>query len=467
MYLKLESAYVLRGWQRLPYVLIRRPENTVRLLTEDEFNALRLCNGLCDCGRALVPAHLRAILRREAARGVVRECAYGDTLAPEQEYRRYENRFIRSVHWSITGRCNYRCKHCYLSAPSAKLGELPHETMLEIIEQLAACGVQQVSLTGGEPLVRGDWWQLVDALTRHRIAITAIYSNGALVNAALLDGLEQRGLRPAFSMSYDGDAGWHDWLRGIPGAGEAALRAFDLCRDRGFATEAELCLHRGNCPLLRQSVNTLAAHHCAALKVNPVSDTELWRKYGGDYALSMEDAYQTYLNYIPAFFADGAPLSLMMGGFFYCQKGGGHVSVPMKKYSGGPGCLRHAVCGHARQSLYLSPEGRLLPCLPLAAYDLQAQYPRITEIGLRQGLTDSKYLALIDTRVEDLFAHTKECRACSHALVCAGGCRARALADAPTDILAPDRACCLFFKGGWAGRLEAVLNECAAGPQAK
>ena len=301
MYLKLESAYVLRGWQRLPYVLIRRPENTVRLLTEDEFNALRLCNGLCDCGRALVPAHLRAILRREAARGVVRECAYGDTLAPEQEYRRYENRFIRSVHWSITGRCNYRCKHCYLSAPSAKLGELPHETMLEIIEQLAACGVQQVSLTGGEPLVRGDWWQLVDALTRHRIAITAIYSNGALVNAALLDGLEQRGLRPAFSMSYDGDAGWHDWLRGIPGAGEAALRAFDLCRDRGFATEAELCLHRGNCPLLRQSVNTLAAHHCAALKVNPVSDTELWRKYGGDYALSMEDAYQTYLNYIPAF----------------------------------------------------------------------------------------------------------------------------------------------------------------------
>ena len=69
---------------------------------------------------------------------------------------------------SITGRCNYRCKHCYLSAPSAKLGELPHETMLEIIEQLAACGVQQVSLTGGEPLVRGDWWQLVDALTRHR-----------------------------------------------------------------------------------------------------------------------------------------------------------------------------------------------------------------------------------------------------------------------------------------------------------
>ena len=82
-------------------------------------------------------------------------------------------------------------------------------------------------------------------------------------------------------------------------------------------------------------------------------------------------------------------------------------------------------------------------------------------------MTDSKYLALIDTRVEDLFAHTKECRACSHALVCAGGCRARALADATTDILAPDRACCLFFKGGWAGRLEAVLNECAAGPQAK
>ncbi|WP_289466325.1 radical SAM protein, partial [Klebsiella pneumoniae] len=72
-------------------------------------------------------------------------------------------RYIRTAHWSITGRCNYRCKHCYMSAPDAKLGELSHETIMSIVQQLIDCGIYQVSLTGGEPLVRKDFMEIVDA----------------------------------------------------------------------------------------------------------------------------------------------------------------------------------------------------------------------------------------------------------------------------------------------------------------
>ena len=48
-----------------------------------------------------------------------------------------QNRFVRTAHWSITGKCNYRCRHCYMSAPDAKLGEIDHDTMMDLARQIA------------------------------------------------------------------------------------------------------------------------------------------------------------------------------------------------------------------------------------------------------------------------------------------------------------------------------------------
>lgn len=465
-YYRLKKTYVLRGWERLPWALVHRPENSIEFLSRELFEALSLCNGKCDCDLRLVPERTRKLIKLAVEKGVVEPCSYGQGLTPDQEYRVYANRFIRTAHWSITGKCNCKCRHCYMSAPEAKLGELSHETIMEIIDQLEACGVLSVTLTGGEPLIRRDWWEIVDALVRRHIAIETIYSNGFLVNETLLGGLMERGLRPEFNMSYDGDEGWHDWLRGIPGAGEAVLRAFDLCYQHGFPTGAELCIHQGNKHLLRESIGTLAEHHCTHVKVNPVAETELWERLGGeDYSISMEEALETYLDYLPAYFADGMPLALMLGGFFSCSgkraaDGTIHWWIPLKKYNGGDGCLNQTVCGHARQVMYLSPEGRMLPCMSLSAYDIQQQYPLITQVGLQKGLTDSAYMKLIDTRVEEFLAHTKECGACAYAKICAGGCRASALCFDSGDIMAPDRAACLIFRGGYGKRLEEVVRNC-------
>lgn len=464
-YYRLKESCVLRGWEKLPWAAVLRPRNTVEFLSREAFDALSLCNGKCDCDLKIVPERTKELIRMAVERDIVEPCSYGEGLTPDQEYRQYQNRFIRTAHWSITGKCNYKCRHCYMSAPEAKYGELSHETIMDIIGQLEECGVMSVTLTGGEPLIRKDWWEIVDALLDRHIDIRTIYSNGALVNEALLQGLSQRGIKPEFNMSYDGDEGWHDWLRGIPGAGKAVLNAFDLCYEMGFPTGAELCIHQGNKHLLRQSIRTLARHHCSHLKTNPVSETELWERLGGDYSILMEETLETYLEYIPAYFEDGRPLSLMLGGFFSCNGkdsyGGEKVrwSIPLKKYDGGDSCLNQTVCGHARQVMYLSAEGRMLPCMSLSSYDMQEEYPLITEEGLRQGLTDSTYMKLIDTRVEEFLKHTEECGACEYAKICAGGCRASALCYDKTDIMAPDRASCLIFREGYGRRLEEVMKN--------
>lgn len=454
----------LRGWEKLPWAVVRRPENKIHFLREEEFRALELCSGRIDCSLALIPENIREQIGQMERRGIVERCAYGADLEEDQIYRRYPNRFVGEVYWSITGKCNYRCKHCYLSAPGGKFGELSHEETMDIIDQMDGCGVLSVALSGGEPLIRRDWWDIVDALLQKKIAVRAIYTNGALVNEALLDGLEARGIHPLFDISYDGDGGWHDWLRGVKGAGARALAAFDLCKKRGFPTGAEMALHRGNAAVLRRSVNTLAAHGCARLKISGVADTELWKKYGGDYHLPAQEEYAVYERYIPEFFADGSPLAINLGGVFKCGKGSRTYTVPKEKCDGSDACLRRPVCGSARRTAYISPEGRLLPCMPLSACDVQSDFPLIRDVGLRQGLSESFYLSVADMRVEEFLARTKECAECGYAKVCAGGCPACALEAGGKNLMAgPDPSACLFFKGGWRERIRAAAESSRGG----
>ncbi len=464
MYYKLRENICLRGWDRLPWALLIRPENEVVFLkNEESLQALELCNGRIDCDGTLIPERLRKMIHTAEENGFVEACAYGDTISADQEYRKYENRFIRRAHWSITGKCNYNCRHCNMSAPTGQLGELSHEEIMDILTQQDDSGILQLSLTGGEPLIRKDWWEIIDDICRRGIHLTQIYSNGALVTESLLQGLKERGLCPEFNMSYDGDDGWHDWLRGIPGAGDAVLRAFDLCHAYGFPTGSEMCIHKGNAHLIRRSIQTLAAHHCRSLKINPVFDSELWRQYGEDKSISIEEAYAAYLDYIPYFFEDGMPLSLMLSGAFYCEKGSTNWRIPQEKYDGSDICQRLTICGHARQTLYIAPEGRMLPCFTLSTSGIEDEYPLIGEIGLRQGLTDSSYMKLIDTRVDEFLHTVPECGSCSYAKICAGGCRASALIFSPSgSLMEPDRACCVLFRDGWAEKIKTAATEAVA-----
>ena len=207
----IEERYQLRGWSLLPYALVDRETGRTRFISFQEMEALKLCSGRIDTDLPLIPAKLRDILPGLEQAGIIRPANAGETLRPEQEYRKYPARYIRTAHWSVTGRCNYRCRHCYMSAPDARYGELSHDQVMKLARELSDCGIMEVTLTGGEPLVRGDFLELVDALLEGDIRITRIYSNGALVQEPLLRELDARGIRPEFNMSYDGPgrAGQH------------------------------------------------------------------------------------------------------------------------------------------------------------------------------------------------------------------------------------------------------------------
>ena len=459
MYYKLNEPFLLRGWEKLPYAIVDSRKGAAKFISAEEMQTLQYCCGTIDLDIPLIPEKCRELLPILVKYEIVHPCEPGDRIAPRQEYRFYHNRYIKTAHWSITGKCNYRCKHCYMSAPDAKYGELDHDTIFSIIDQLEQCGIMNVSITGGEPLTRPDFMEIVDALLERGIRITTIYSNGRLVTDELLDALAERGIHPEFNMSFDG-VGHHDWLRGVPGAEKYVEAAFKRCRDKGFPTGAEMCLFQANKHTLRESVNKLASWGCRSLKTNPVSNVGAWKENGySAESVDKDELYQLYLDYIPQYYEDGMPLSIQLGGFFQASPHDPKCyMIPTRKMCDDP--EKFCICGHARMVLYISADGRALPCMSLSGMDIQKEFPLITELGLAKCISDSRYMRMIDTRASEYFEKNPQCRNCEFAMECIGGCRAAGLETHPDDPLAPDEYTCAIFKDGWSAKIDRVAKEC-------
>ena len=452
----LSAHYALRGWQRLPYALVDLDTNNVTFLSQERFLLLFHCDGSYEISASALNDRHTAALQEYITAGVVTACVEGDALQEEQRYRQYPARFKESAQWSITGNCNLRCRHCFMSASEAALGQLETEKCLDIVTQMAECGVGKVSLTGGEPLIRRDFWQIVDALLEKNIKITTLFTNGFLINAALLDEFEVRGIRPQIQISFDG-IGCHDWLRGIAGAEKAAIAAFSLCRDRGFQTSSALCMNRRNADTLAESVRLLASLGCSGLKVNNTNQAGEWLNESGEY-LNDDECFQIYMRYIPQFFADGAPISLMLDGMFAWLKDEGKAFVPYEHSCAEGMETRQLLCAHARRELYISPQGKVLPCMSMAGMAMENHFPNLFETPLREILGDSAYMEYVDTRLDAYLHHNPMCSRCEYRLRCCGGCRALATANNEESLLFRDARACSFFKNGWAERIEKYFD---------
>jgi cyclic pyranopterin phosphate synthase len=97
-------------------------------------------------------------------------------------------REIKSLRVSVTDKCNFRCRYCM---PAEGLEWLPRDEVLSfeeierIVRVLAAMGVEEVRLTGGEPLIRRDLPVLVEKLAR----VPGVTDLSLTTNGVLLDRL--------------------------------------------------------------------------------------------------------------------------------------------------------------------------------------------------------------------------------------------------------------------------------------
>ena len=464
MFYYLSADYSLRGWKMQPCVLLKSSGAKLIHLDPDEFRLLVLCDGKRSLEDDLLTDKQKTLLRQYLEDGIVNASKSPHPTSSEQKYRYYHNRFIPNVLWSITGRCNFRCRHCYMDAPGAAMGQLSTEDCLKLIRQMAKSGIPRIELTGGEPLVRQDFWQIFDKLQEEGICVAQIYTNGWLVNDDLLNGFEKRGQKPSFSMSFDG-IGWHDWMRGVQGAEKKTLEALSVCHRRGFPTNVEMCIHKGNLSTLTETMHALAEVGVSSVKASKVSETALWKKNSESHGLTDREYYEDMINYIPEYFRENTPMKLMLCGVIdlypkeMAERLRQDYHVLAERRCGDENCMNDYLCGAIRTSPYIAPNGQVLPCMPMtSAVDL-SMFPNAPETDLQQIFDNSFLMEYADSRVRDLTEQNRECKECPHLFKCGGGCRAKAFTAGDQNLMGTDRSACILFKEGYAERIHKTAEE--------
>lgn len=459
----LDARYRLRGWHGAPAGIYDTRRHLATFVDQALFRLLLRCDATHDIALDALTKKELSFLERLLAEGVIRPAGTWDFLLPVQRYLAYPARYRRNVHWSITGSCNLRCRHCFMSAPHAKHGSPSTSELMNVVEQLAECGVFTVTLTGGEPLIRKDFLDIVDALLAHEIAVSAINTNGWLVDEALLDALEARGVRPTFMVSFDG-VGCHDFLRGISGAEERTVAALRLLQERGYDVTASMSIHRGNAHALGETVRTLASLGVSSLKCGPIMELGEWTDPQlADLHLSQEEELELYERYIPQFFSDGAPLSIKMSGAFTYDKDSNTWAIDYHRECTADEEDRSLSCPVLGETFYLGPDGMVAPCQGMCDTALAGSLPNLSEHPLREILTESDYVRYSYATVGDVRRGNDECSTCAYVDRCVPSCRAAALAAGGSYYgVNPDA--CVFFKGGWEQRISAAAQLASAMP---
>lgn len=451
------SDYRFKGWYKAPTGLYHTLSKTTKFIAKDQYLLLLRCDGVHDIDENELSEKDKAFLREMVKKKVIKEASFWEFLSPEQEYVEYPARFRDSIHWSITGACNLKCRHCFMSAPHAKHGSPSYEQIIEIADQIAECGIYKVELTGGEPLIRSDFLKIIDALAEREIGVSTIYTNGWLVDEKLLDALEERRMRPNFQLSFDG-IGMHDFLRGIEGAEERTLNALKLLQQRGNRVSVSMCIHKKNMDVLRESVKLMGSYGVISMKCGSIMELGEWTADEvRNLQISRQEELELFEKYIPQYFEDNAPVSIMLADTFMYTPGNKEWSIYDVRKCPKEEEFRPS-CGVIKNHFYIGAEGMVAPCMGMCDCNYAKNFPNLFKTPLKEILHDSKFIELTNVTVGEVRDHNPKCRECRFVDRCTGGCRNSVLMCGD-DYYGIDPDVCYFFENGWEERMTKAAEE--------
>ncbi|MBT3968296.1 MAG: radical SAM protein, partial [Gammaproteobacteria bacterium] len=149
------------------------------------------------------------------------------------------------VIWNLIRRCNLTCKHCYsISADTHFKGELSTEEAYTVLDDLKQYGVPVLILSGGEPLLRPDIFEI-----SHRAKAMGFYvglsTNGTLITEENIQQIADVGY-DYVGISIDGLEQTHDEFRRLEGAFQQSMQGIDLCQQHGIKVGLRFTLTQEN-----------------------------------------------------------------------------------------------------------------------------------------------------------------------------------------------------------------------------
>lgn len=174
---------------------------------------------------------------------------YGDGLRYTKSARENKNGAAAGVGpvvvWNSTRTCNLKCRHCYMDSDSQRYaGELTTAQAKQFIDDLAEFKVPVLLFSGGEPLMREDFFELAAYAAEKNIRPT-LSTNGTLITLETAQKIKKIGVGYV-GISLDGLREVNDKFRGVAGAFERAMSGIENCVAVGQRVGLRFTINRHN-----------------------------------------------------------------------------------------------------------------------------------------------------------------------------------------------------------------------------
>lgn len=453
MHYILNEKIALRSWWLVPYGYYTRYRRWAKGLRKEEYDFLAKCDGECN-----LPEN--ELARTLCERGLCRPVKKGSvTLSDWQKPMSCENRYMPSINWMITGKCNYNCLHCFNAKDNAPLqSEFSWGEAQNLIEEAKKCGINGFTITGGEPMVHKHFIDIVREIYSHGMYIFELNTNGFYLTQEILDEMKQIGCYPVMKISFDG-VGYHDYLRGHKGAEKDALRAIKLCVSNGFNVRIQMQLNRENKDTIVQSLKLLDQMNCGEARLIRTGESPRWEKNSRGTTLTFPEYYDACLEIAKEYTDEDHQMLVTFNQFL-------RVSPKEKTYMiygdhSKKDVFREnlPLCRSSRGMLAVGSDGQVYPCLQMSGWFLSQgiSLGNVKTMGLQKILQDSDCLHEICTTVGNLTDKNERCRHCLYLEQCRGGCPTHTILTSGTP-WGCDLSKCQYFEGRYPEKITKALN---------
>lgn len=141
----------------------------------------------------------------------------------------------------LTYRCNNRCRHCWLweaDIETVQKKELTFEEIRRIVDEARALGCREWSISGGEPMLRPDFPEIFDYITRHSPHGYGLNTNGTLITPEIAQLMTRKGSK--IIAIYGATAEVYDHITRNPGGFEQMMQGFSYLKEAGAGFTIQL-----------------------------------------------------------------------------------------------------------------------------------------------------------------------------------------------------------------------------------
>lgn len=266
----------------------------------------------------------------------------------------------------VTARCNNNCRHCYINLPADDSDARTRELSLAEIERIAgeavSMGAMWCLLTGGEPLLREDFFELYLKLKRMGLLVS-VFTNACLVTPEHVELFRKYPPRDIEVTMYGATEAVYERVTRRPGSFQAFVRGLDLLLASGVKVRLKAMALRSNVHELQEIARFCRARTKDYYRFDPL----LHLRFDGNPARNAEIRAERL-----------SPEEIVLieradeARFGALQKGCNELILPEQAHAG---CNHLFHCGAGNGSFTVSYDGRFRLCSSLwhpdTVYDLR------------------------------------------------------------------------------------------------